>query len=156
MLAYRGVGTALSRLTWYDRAGTVLGPAGDQGAYWDVALSPDDSRVATSLDEGRAEGPNVSVLEFARRVMGRLTFRVGPGDVAPVWSPDGHRVAFVAGRAGGTGVFQKPSSTGGKEQVPAAADERRSSWPTIGHAMGTSCSFPAWIQKRNLICGCCL
>ena len=27
----------------------VLGPAGDQGAYWNVALSPDDSRVATIL-----------------------------------------------------------------------------------------------------------
>ena len=136
VLAYRGVATALSRLTWYDRAGTVLGPAGDQGAYWDVALSPDDSRVATSLDEGRAEGPSISVLEFARRVMGRLTFRVGPGDVAPVWSPDGQRVAFVSRRAGGAGVFQKPSSTGGKEQVllpPTSADKLANDWSRDGH-----------------------
>jgi len=136
VLAYQGVATALSRLTWYDRAGTVLGPAGDQGAYWDVALSPDDSRVATSLDEGRAEGPSISVLEFARRVMGRLTFRVGPGDVAPVWSPDGQRVAFVSRRAGGAGVFQKPSSTGGKEQVllpPTSADKLANDWSRDGH-----------------------
>ena len=136
VLAYRGVGTALSRLTWYDRAGTVLGPAGDQGAYWDVALSPDDSRVATSLDEGRAEGTSISVLELARGVMGRLTFDVGPGDRAPVWSPDGHRIAFVARRAGGTGVFQKPSSTGGKEQVllpPTSADKWTNDWSRDGH-----------------------
>jgi serine/threonine protein kinase/Tol biopolymer transport system component len=135
VLAYRRVGTALSRLTWYDRAGTVLGPAGEQGAYWDVALSPDDSRVVTSLDEGRAAGPSLSVLERARGVMGRLTFPVGPGDRAPVWSPDGHRVAFVAGRAGGTGIFQKPSSTGGKEQVllpPTRADKWTNDWSRDG------------------------
>jgi eukaryotic-like serine/threonine-protein kinase len=46
VLVYRGVGAALSRLTWYDRAGTILGPAGDQGAYWDVAhRRPDRSSV---------------------------------------------------------------------------------------------------------------
>jgi hypothetical protein len=135
VLAYRGVATALSRLTWYDRAGTVLGPAGDQGTYWDVALSPDDSRLATTLDEGRA-GTSISVLELARGVMGRFTFDSGPGYRAPVWSPDGHRVAFVAGRAGGTGVFQKPSSTGGKEQVllpPTSADKSTNDWSNDGH-----------------------
>ena len=136
VLAYRGVGTALSRLTWYDRAGTVLGPAGEQGAYWDVALSPDDSRLATTLDEGRAAGTSISVLELARRVMGRLTFGVGPGDRAPVWSPDGHRIAFVGRDAGGAGVFQKPSSTGGKEQVllrPTSADKWTNDWSRDGH-----------------------
>jgi len=136
VLAYRGVGTALSRLTWYDRTGTPLGPAGDQGAYWDVALSADNSRVATSLDEGRAEGPSISVLEFARGVNQRLTFDVGPGVRAPVWSPDGYRIAFVARRAGGTGIFQKASSTGGKEQVllpPTSADKWTNDWSRDGH-----------------------
>ena len=136
VLAYRGVGTALSRLTWYDRAGTVLGPAGEQGAYWDVALSPDDARLATTLDEGRAAGTSISVLELARRVMGRLTFDVGPGDRAPVWSPDGHRIAFVGRDAGGAGIFQKPSSTGGKEQVllrPTSADKWTNDWSRDGH-----------------------
>ena len=136
VLAYRGVATALSRLTWYDRAGRVLGHAGEQGAYWDVALSADDSRVATSLDEGRAEGTSISVLELARRVMGRITFDVGPGYRAPVWSPDGHRIAFVARRPGGAGVFQKPSSTGGKEQVllpPTSADKSTDDWSRDGH-----------------------
>jgi serine/threonine protein kinase/Tol biopolymer transport system component len=135
VLAYRSVGTAPSRLVWYGRSGAVLGPAGEQGAYWDVALSPDGTRVATTVDEGRAAGQGISVMELARGVIGRFTFDIAP-DFAPAWSPDGHRIAFVATRPGGTGLYQKASSTGGKEQVllPAtSAVKFISDWSRDGH-----------------------
>ena len=156
VLAYRGVGTALSRLTWYDRAGTVLGPAGDQGAYWDVALSPDDSRVATSLDEGRAEGPSISVLEFARRVMGRLTFRCRPGGPSHLSGPrTGTASPSCPDAPVGPAYFKNPRAQEARNRY-CCRRRAQTSGPTIGRAMGTSCSFPAWILKRNLICGCCL
>jgi Tol biopolymer transport system component len=52
-----------------------------------------------------------------------LTFDPAP-DSAPVWSPDGSRIAFSAVRAGGTGLYQKNSDGGGKEEVllPPAND----------------------------------
>jgi Tol biopolymer transport system component len=56
------------------------------------------------------------VLDLSRGVASRFTFDVDP-DFAPVWSPDGHHIAFVASRPGGTGLYQKAESTGGKEQV---------------------------------------
>src|SRR6185295_1537575 len=119
--AYRSVGTALSRLTWYDRAGTILGRAGEQGAYWDVALSPDGTRVATTVDEGRAAGQGVSVLDLARGVMDRFTFDLVPVG-APVWSPDGRRIAVAASSpGGGNTVYQKALSTGSQEQVLLAS-----------------------------------
>ncbi len=93
------------------------------------------------------------MLELARGVIGRFTFDVAP-DFAPVWSPDGRRIAFVATRPGGTGLYQKASSTGGKEQVllpPTSALKFISDWSRNG----TSCCFPARIPRRNLICGCC-
>ena len=145
VLAYRGVGTALSRLTWYDRAGTVLGPAGDQGAYWDVALSPDDSRVATSLDEGRAEGTSISVLELARGVMGRLTFDVGPGDRAPVWSPDGHRIAFVARARRWDRRISKTVEHRRQGTGTAAADERRQ----VDQRLVARWALPALFQRGS-------
>jgi Tol biopolymer transport system component len=46
----------------------------------------------------------------------RFTFDQAP-DSAPVWSPDGSRIAFAAYRAGGNGIYQKTTNGAGKEQV---------------------------------------
>ncbi len=49
VLAYQTGSLVRSQLTWFDRAGTRLATLGDQADYVDVALSPDDTRVAVSL-----------------------------------------------------------------------------------------------------------
>ncbi len=144
VLAYRNAGTTLSRLVWYDRAGTAIRPAGEPGAYWDVALSPDGTRVATTVDEGRAAGQGISVLEVARGVASRFTFDVAP-DAAPVWSRDGRRVAFVASRQGGIGVYQKGSGSGGQEQEllrPTSALKLTNDWSRDGRALLFSSQDP--------------
>jgi Tol biopolymer transport system component len=55
------------------------------------------------------------LLDLLRGVSTRLTFDLAP-DTAPVWSPDGTRVAFNALRAGGFGIYQKVTNGAGKEQ----------------------------------------
>jgi Tol biopolymer transport system component len=145
VLAYRNAGTILSNLVWYDRAGTLIGPAGEQGAYWDVALSPDGTRVALTLDDERqAAGQGISVLEFARGVTSRVTFDAAP-DSTPVWSPDGRRIAFVASRPDGTGVFHKASGSGGKEEVllpPTSAVKWPNDWSRDGRFLLFSSQEP--------------
>jgi eukaryotic-like serine/threonine-protein kinase len=118
VLAYRRA-SAPSALTWYDRQGKVLSISREPGAYtYTVALSPDGARVATTRVAPSVTGPKQGIWlhEFGRNVSARLTFDVDP-DEAPVWSPDGSRIAFAATRAGGDGLYQKNSNGAGKEEV---------------------------------------
>jgi serine/threonine protein kinase/Tol biopolymer transport system component len=123
VLAYRGrSGTTTTKLTWFDRAGRVLGRVQESDAgshpYEDVALSPDGTRVATTFFDPSVPGQSDAIwlLELARSVSARLTFDTSP-DTAPVWSPDGRRIAFMGYRAGGVGLYQKASSGAEKEEV---------------------------------------
>jgi Tol biopolymer transport system component len=123
VLAYRvRGGTTTTKLTWFDRTGKVLGRVRDSDAgsytYTDVALSPDGSRVATTLYDPSVPGQSEAIwlLELARSVSARLTFDTSP-DIAPVWSPDGRRIAFMGYRAGGLGLYQKAASGAEKEEV---------------------------------------
>ncbi len=116
VIAYR-TGTAPSdrKLTWFDRAGTALAPAGVIESSWiaNPEISPDGRRVALNRIIG---GNNdIWVLETARGVLSRLTYDSGL-DHSPLWSPDGIRLVFFATRAGVRGLYEKLASGAGKEE----------------------------------------
>jgi serine/threonine protein kinase len=129
VLAYRPAktGPGLSELTWFDRQGKELSIAGEPGstyAYFDLALSPDATRVAASRIDLSVAGSEQGLwlLDLARSVSTRFTFDAAP-DLSPVWSPDGSRIAFAAARAGGTAIYQKASNGAGKEEVLLGATD---------------------------------
>jgi len=116
VLAYRAGGAAAgSQLTWFDRAGKVLGVAGP--ADWgplSVEVSPDGKRAAVHRAEG-GNAPDVWLLDLSRGVPTRFT--VAPeSDTYPLWSADGSRIVFVSARKGKVALFQKPASGAGDEQ----------------------------------------
>jgi eukaryotic-like serine/threonine-protein kinase len=126
VLAYRA-GEALpwlSRLSWFDRQGKQLSNVGEPGSYsyTDLALSPDGTHLAAARVDAKLAGTEVGIwlLDLLRGGSTRFTFDLSP-DSAPVWSPDGRRVAFAAGRAGGTGIYQKAANGAGKEQALVGA-----------------------------------
>jgi len=105
------------QLTWFDRAGTVLGTVGDPGVYRGLALSPDGKRVAfCRIDPQNAGVRNIWLYEFARGVTTRFTFDSGWDDL-PVWSPDGSRVAFGSNRGEGFDLYQKASNLAGEDEL---------------------------------------
>jgi Tol biopolymer transport system component/DNA-binding winged helix-turn-helix (wHTH) protein len=85
------------QLTWFDRAGHVLGTIGDPARYAGLALAPDDRRVAVTLETGTQKNVDIWLIDLARNIRSRLTVHPGQ-DVSPVWSPDGKRIAFQSTR----------------------------------------------------------
>jgi Tol biopolymer transport system component len=134
VLAYRtavAAGISTTQLTWFDRAGKMLGTIGEPGQYPTVALSPDGTRVAVSRNDPQAEGrggsrgnTDIWLYEFSRGTSARLTFDPG-SDWMAVWSPDGRRIIFSSNRDGYMNLYQKVSSGAGNEEVLLKSNEAK-------------------------------
>jgi Protein kinase domain/WD40-like Beta Propeller Repeat len=77
-------------LVWVDRKGTETKSGIPPGAYNELALSPDATRIA--LVGGEGGGADLWVADIERGVLSRLT--TGESIQRPVFSPDGSRVAY--------------------------------------------------------------
>jgi Tol biopolymer transport system component len=117
VLAYQTRSLVRSQLTWFDRAGTQLATLGDQADYVDVALSPDDTRVAVSLMDPEIGTRDLWIVDLARRLGERFTYESGD-DFGPNWSrPGGDRIFFSSLRKGSVDLYEKPSSGSGNETL---------------------------------------
>jgi Tol biopolymer transport system component len=106
---------AVATLTWMDRAGNPIEPVGEPDSYFDVALSPDDRRVAVSswAPDGNVD---ISVIDLLRRGNKRRLTSDEGFDYHPDWSRDGTRISFTSNRNGGPyQVFQRPSDGSGSD-----------------------------------------
>jgi Tol biopolymer transport system component len=115
LLAYRaGVVTNRRQLTWFDRAGKVMGTLGglDENGLIGPELSPDGRRVAvTRTTQGNMD---IWLLDGARTT--RFTFDESD-EMWPMWSPDGSRIAFSSTRKGPNALYQKTSNGAGSEEL---------------------------------------
>jgi Tol biopolymer transport system component len=93
-LLYNNAGSA-SQLTWFDRAGTLLAPVGEENVYtYPFRLSPDGHRAVATRD--RPGGNDLWVLNLERPFASRFTSGSAFYNIHPVWSPDGQTILFTS------------------------------------------------------------
>jgi Tol biopolymer transport system component len=136
-----GVAAGNTDLIWVDRNGREIGRVGEAGAYRDIALSPDEARLAYGLAETRNESENIWVRDLRRNVASRLTFGAG-NEFWPVWSPDGARIAYAGEEKGSIGLFEKDAGGTGSERAVYADDKGPlgpSDWSRDGAWISLNC-----------------
>ena len=117
VIAYQtGLGTVQSQLTWFDRAGQKGATVGDPDDYADVALSPDGSRVATSLLDHQRGTRNVWIYDTTRGLGAPFTSDTDE-EFAPAWSPTGDRLVYSARRSGSIDIYQRAANGTGAEAL---------------------------------------
>jgi len=97
-LAYQPQGN-VTRLTWFDRAGRVLGEIGSAGAgeTIDVTISPDGKQALFDRTRSDLGTYDVWLIDLARGVETRLTSDPNT-EFDPVWLPDGKHFVYSAVR----------------------------------------------------------
>jgi Tol biopolymer transport system component len=98
-----------SQLVWFNRGGQELGTVDGAAGYDDLELSPDGHRAAVSVVDPAVRTRDLWIFDVDRGVRTRLTAD-NNDDVAPIWSPDGARLAFASNRNGHYDLFEKGAS----------------------------------------------
>jgi Tol biopolymer transport system component/tRNA A-37 threonylcarbamoyl transferase component Bud32 len=143
-LVYRAA--AGRRLTWYDRKGTSTGTAWSPGAFSELALSPDGTRVVVVRTDGR---PSTWIHEFARESSARMAPTLAAA-IKPLWSPKADRILVVSSRSGGgqAEIFSVAADGGGKDELVFTAPGYPTSWSRDGRWL--MCTFVNPRTKEDL------
>ena len=97
---------AVTQPTWRDRTGRALGSVGGPAPHLNLALSPDERRVAVAVGAVNLQNVDIWIIDMARNGRSRLTGEAGVHG-SPVWSPDGTRIAFQSRRSGKLSLREK-------------------------------------------------
>jgi serine/threonine protein kinase len=95
-------------LTWFDRSGKTLGTVGDLGMFYELALSPDDKKLAVT--DGISAAATIWIHDLSSKLKTRLLFSGGV-QRTPVWSPDGRKIAFTSSQQANISIKEIDSAT---------------------------------------------
>ena len=148
MLTASGTASGTEILTWYDRSGRRLGTVGEQGEFYDLDLSPDEKKIATT--ELNTAIATIWIRDLASNLKTRLTFSDG-AHLTPLWSPDGKEVAFTSNQQAAISVKTIGSSAPERTLLssPNPIYQAISDWSRDGrylmYEQGTGVNTDLWV-----------
>lgn len=131
-LAYSAgtITTQGAELVWMDRTGKRLSAIGQPERKAFAALSPDGKRISYSLRNEAGDTADIWLMDVARGVPSRFTFRPGVSMDA-IWSPDGTSLIFGADFKS---IYRKPVNGTGNEEplLNGGINDRPLDWSPDG------------------------
>ena len=125
----------LSQLTWFDRAGKMLGKLGPLADHGNLEISPDGSRVAVAVADRTLRTRNIWMYETGSDKREQFTSDAADENWL-IFSPDGRRVAVNAFSPEQSGLFTSTAATA----VPRTLllDAPAGAWPVSWSPDGSS------------------
>ncbi len=105
----------LRQITILDRQGKVVKTVGEPGLYLQPGLSPDGNHVVVMRNDPKTSNQDIWTYDVATG-KGYAITNDPPPENAPVWSPDGKRVAYVSTRGNYAGIYTKAWDGTGEEE----------------------------------------
>jgi len=139
------------RLVWVDRKGGIEPLPVEHQQYGTLSLSPDGSRLAVAITTTTTD---IFIFDLRRASWSRLTTE--GNNNAPVWTPDGKKIAFASDRAGQDNVFWQPADGGGPAERILTSKNRQSpsSWSPDGKLLAfeefdPSTDYDIWVLSMD-------
>ncbi|MBI2149073.1 MAG: PD40 domain-containing protein, partial [Acidobacteria bacterium] len=105
------------QFAWFDRGGKRTDIVTDPAQYRTHDLSPGGRRLAAHRHDANSNKGDIWIVELDRRLSTRFTFD-NAHSLAPIWSPDGSRIAYASVKEGAVAdLYQKLASGAANEEL---------------------------------------